>query len=726
MIFITCEMPNSPVSEPADMRAPQNLSVISADSQLTVLWDAVVNAEKYEIRLDGEPCAVTEETIKTIRDLVNDQQYVVEVRAIGNSVSSGWSRMTAAPFKAIHPPAAPQIKVLPGNRQIDVLWGPVEGALSFKVYLNNVLTTEVSGTTTAQISNLENDQEYTVQVKAANGAGESGYSNFCVASPDPLIRDSDIGRPCNYFAPPGSPDFFKTDFWLDLDPLIADGLVRIKNVSTSSIDIATEERIVETIAKFNSTTNLSIGGQFMGIGGSLSAGNDFQTSSEFHDETKYLLAKIEHRTKEIYVDMARIDKRELVQTYLKPNVLYIFDHYSYSPKKIRQRLGDVMFLTAGYGAEKTVSGTYHNTRKETMAQFRSEANGTIQHIASTTNISATLETSTVTTNSEWQTDTTFSVKSRGGALSTARNLEEALDPSWDATIYETPVYCGPSSNISITIWELAEMLGKHTLAAELQESFIADAIELAYSLEDAMPGEWLRLASEEYSTANKFTLPKMTITTEQGPKDIPVYVYVWLSGGGGGGQGEGGSKNHNFSGGGGGSSSAGFASFKTSERVEIEILVGKGGNGSPACDDIRSAYARVGYKAEDGGATIVTWNGVTLIASGGTGGGFGGGPSNVGYQPNGDSRGGTGGVAEISGLTGDIIEKFKFKYTLVNGNPGLPGGPGYVHGQGGAPVTIKSFTAAAGGRGGGGSPAIHGENGQNGRVRIQYYFYDGF
>ena len=179
------------VSKPAQ---PYEVTSTPGNEELTVSWDTVFNAERYEIRwrAAGRNTTLTSwenigaVTEKTITGLTNGTKYVVQVRGV-NSVGKG-EKAVIDFSKSTTPKAAPlsaptDAMATPGDGQLTVMWNSVSNADSYEIRWrtkNNIPNpwnyTNVGTATDYTITNLTNGTKYVIHVRAKNSAGTSSHT----------------------------------------------------------------------------------------------------------------------------------------------------------------------------------------------------------------------------------------------------------------------------------------------------------------------------------------------------------------------------------------------------------------------------------------------------------------------------------------------------------------------------------------------------------------------
>jgi len=198
-----------PTKAPA---APTRPILTVGSHKLTVSWQAVELAAAYEIWLGttdnsaqakkqgGDITGSITETV--ITGLVNETIYYVWIKAKNVVGTSGFSpAANAKPSAFAVLPEIPSVpSVTAGNRELNVNWQSVEGALSYEVWTgttNNSTTAQKNGAdvsgTSVTLTGLTNDTTYYIWIKAKNNIGVSDLS----------LRAS--GTPSAFAATPSAP-----------------------------------------------------------------------------------------------------------------------------------------------------------------------------------------------------------------------------------------------------------------------------------------------------------------------------------------------------------------------------------------------------------------------------------------------------------------------------------------------------------------------------------------
>jgi len=182
------EIPPPVIPDPF-IPAPETPVVIAFDGFLTVKWNAIEEAEIYEVYLNTDqrppnlPTKTVAVTTAVLDSLINKTTYYIWIKARNGLYSSDYSpRGIGIPWPTNEKPATPSKPIIiPGINQLTVNWEKCGGAVSYEVYINTSPTSPsapeiITDKTSAVIKNLENDVIYYVWIRAVNNTGKSDYS----------------------------------------------------------------------------------------------------------------------------------------------------------------------------------------------------------------------------------------------------------------------------------------------------------------------------------------------------------------------------------------------------------------------------------------------------------------------------------------------------------------------------------------------------------------------
>jgi fibronectin type 3 domain-containing protein len=166
--------------------APTGLSAtVLSSSSIRITWSPSAEAGSYKVYRStssaGDYTYINDSTATSYIDtgLSPSTTYYYKVSAYGGGKESAQSAPTAAAMTVPGAPAEVTLSALPSALQVS--WGAVAGASSYKVYLSTDVTppAEPSYTGTAlstTISGLANETTYYVWVQAVNAGGDSALS----------------------------------------------------------------------------------------------------------------------------------------------------------------------------------------------------------------------------------------------------------------------------------------------------------------------------------------------------------------------------------------------------------------------------------------------------------------------------------------------------------------------------------------------------------------------
>ncbi len=173
------ETPNASAQIFAGPKAP---TAVAGDKQVTLKWEAAVDASKYRIYVNEaanpivEVAATTTPLEYTVTNLTNDVEYTFYISTVVGTTESDKSPSVKATPKAPTKPDKPAtLEATPRDKSVELFWAASPGATSYKIYRNS--DTNLIGTVTSgrvfTATGLTNDVLYTFYVSAVNSIGES-------------------------------------------------------------------------------------------------------------------------------------------------------------------------------------------------------------------------------------------------------------------------------------------------------------------------------------------------------------------------------------------------------------------------------------------------------------------------------------------------------------------------------------------------------------------------
>lgn len=150
------------------LEAPANVTAEVDGSKVNITWEPVFTAPGYDIEINGRVVkSYLVPAISYTHEGDFNTEYTIRVRSTRLIQRSGWSK----PIKVLTMLETPKnLKAEVSGRQIELSWGTVQGANSYKVYRNN--TEIATTTTTAYIDNdIQIGESYTYTVRAYTQSG---------------------------------------------------------------------------------------------------------------------------------------------------------------------------------------------------------------------------------------------------------------------------------------------------------------------------------------------------------------------------------------------------------------------------------------------------------------------------------------------------------------------------------------------------------------------------
>lgn len=208
---------SEPLSVETKAAPPSELRVKSKSmTSITLKWNEATDKdgiEGYRINRDDLPAEITKETFYSFSGLTYGQEYTFKVAAIdklGHETAPSISKMTLL-FES---PLGLALKDEPTWNAIPIRWSSVDGAIGYKVYVDNVLRTTTSGTE-YQIEGLTQNTEYAIAVKSVFGdeAGLESDTSVALIVKTKVMPEPQVSTGPFYFpvAPSDLKEYSETD-----------------------------------------------------------------------------------------------------------------------------------------------------------------------------------------------------------------------------------------------------------------------------------------------------------------------------------------------------------------------------------------------------------------------------------------------------------------------------------------------------------------------------------
>ncbi|MFP3040940.1 SUMF1/EgtB/PvdO family nonheme iron enzyme [Treponema primitia] len=193
LLFIACPGPTDPEPGPLPPPvAPAAPSVTAGNQWLTLNWEAVLEADAYEVYLSetasvpGTPLQSVTVPAATLTGLVNGTLYNIWVRTKNSNGTSGFSPMVSGTPNL----AGPCPSLVRGDGTISVSWAVESGVDSYILYSstsNNPAAAVQHGSFTGSgtvVSGLSNGTTYYFWLKAVSGGNTSVFSEGSWEKPE--------------------------------------------------------------------------------------------------------------------------------------------------------------------------------------------------------------------------------------------------------------------------------------------------------------------------------------------------------------------------------------------------------------------------------------------------------------------------------------------------------------------------------------------------------------
>lgn len=193
---------------------PTGLNAVPGHGQVSLTWTAPVRdggaaIDHYIVYQNRTAVQTATGTSLTITGLINGVSYEFRVAA-HNSVGNGTQTVgvSATPYAEPTVPGVPNgLIVTPGDSKVTLVWSvPASNGGAaidyYQVYVNGALRADHYSTTTATLTGLVNDQQYSFAVVAHNSVGAGAQSLTVTASPTTVLHVP--GVPTGLTATPGN------------------------------------------------------------------------------------------------------------------------------------------------------------------------------------------------------------------------------------------------------------------------------------------------------------------------------------------------------------------------------------------------------------------------------------------------------------------------------------------------------------------------------------------
>ncbi len=153
---------------------PSNIDGESSTDSISVSWGAVINAEGYEIEIDGVSQQV-ESNSYVQSGLIPGESHTYRIRSISQGVESDWTDSFTFSTKTSNFGIPANLTGFANGQDITLKWDVVEGATGYDLEVNGT-TVDMGQNTSYSAQGLEADTNYRFRVRTRNDGGTGEWS----------------------------------------------------------------------------------------------------------------------------------------------------------------------------------------------------------------------------------------------------------------------------------------------------------------------------------------------------------------------------------------------------------------------------------------------------------------------------------------------------------------------------------------------------------------------
>lgn len=158
---------------------PANIKADVQDTNVTLSWDAVTDAQGYDVEVDGEPYDNGADITFVQGGLLPGTEHNYRVRARSSSETSDWSApLTVKTFML---PTPRNFSATATESSIQTVWDAVYGADSYSLELDGSIIPDITDTSYT-LEGLAKDTQHTLRVRAESNIGKSNWSTPLIQS----------------------------------------------------------------------------------------------------------------------------------------------------------------------------------------------------------------------------------------------------------------------------------------------------------------------------------------------------------------------------------------------------------------------------------------------------------------------------------------------------------------------------------------------------------------
>lgn len=170
--------------------APANLTATPTDTTVTLKWDAIPGALKYEVEVDGDRKydATTTQYIHT--GLTSNSVIKYRVRAINAAGAGDWSPILEVTTLSSIPT---NIRATATDTNITITWNPATGAQGYDIEADGIIYNNGTSTT-YEHTELEPGSSHTYRIRAKNANSVGEWSNRVTKTTRPAVPNNILAK----------------------------------------------------------------------------------------------------------------------------------------------------------------------------------------------------------------------------------------------------------------------------------------------------------------------------------------------------------------------------------------------------------------------------------------------------------------------------------------------------------------------------------------------------
>ena len=167
---------------------PANIKADVQDTNVTLSWDAVTDAQGYDVEVDGTVIDVEQDTAFIHSGLQTGSEHTYKVRSKSASDTSDWSAPLTVRTYMLPTPA--NFTATAAQSSIQTVWEAVYGAQSYDLELDGSIIPDITDTAYS-CEGLSAGTQHTLRIRAQSSIGKSNWSNLLYAA----IQSDSSGLP---------------------------------------------------------------------------------------------------------------------------------------------------------------------------------------------------------------------------------------------------------------------------------------------------------------------------------------------------------------------------------------------------------------------------------------------------------------------------------------------------------------------------------------------------